>query len=117
MRTERVVLFPLCVALLAAWVVGLGAQATAVKIAAKDKLTISVWNNGAKEETYSGEYVVDVDGTFEYPAFGRVKVAGLTSRDVEAELKELLLKHLTSPQVTIGLEQTTTKKVIIFGAV
>jgi polysaccharide export outer membrane protein len=76
-----------------------------------------VWNAGVKEDSYSGEFLIDTDNTFEYPTLGRIKAGGLTAREVEADLKGRLEKYLVSPQVTIELKQTTTKKVVINGQV
>jgi polysaccharide export outer membrane protein len=93
------------------------AQQTALKISPRDKLTVSVWNNGVKEDTYSVEVIVDADGTFEYPTLGRVKAAGLTNREVEQAVKKQLEKDLVSPQVTIDVEQSANKKFVISGEV
>jgi polysaccharide export outer membrane protein len=95
---------------------GASAQ-VAPAIAPRDQLSIIVYNGGAREDAYSGKFLVDVDGTFEYPTLGRIKAAALTPREVEAELKTRLEKYLVSPQVTITLEQTTTNKVVISGQV
>jgi polysaccharide biosynthesis/export protein len=117
MRTDH--LSPLWVAslivLLPAGVVAV--QQPAVTIAPRDQLTISVWNGGVNEPDYSGRFPVDIDGTFEYPTVGKVKAGGLTVQQVEASLKTLLEKYLVSPQVTIEVEQTTNKKVVINGEV
>ncbi len=68
---------------LAAATISAGQAASA--IAARDQLTILVYNAGAKEDAYSGEFPVDVDSTFEYPTLGRIKAASLTAREVEAD--------------------------------
>jgi polysaccharide export outer membrane protein len=93
------------------------AQQAATKIAPRDQLAVSVWNGGVNESSYSGKFPVDIDGTFEYPTIGRVKAAGLTAREVEADLATRLGKYLVSPQVTVEIEQSTTRKVIMAGEV
>src|SRR5262245_45380534 len=70
------------------------APQTAPRIAARDQLAITVFNGGAKEETYSVKVAVDVDGTFEYPTLGRIKAGNLTAREVETDLKTRLEKYL-----------------------
>src|SRR5687768_10323808 len=60
----------------------LAAGQAAIKIAPRDQLAISVWNGGVKEESYSGEFLIDIDSTFEYPTLGRIKAGGLTAREV-----------------------------------
>lgn len=94
----------------------LAAQAT-LRIAARDQLKISVWNAGAAEDVYSGTFPVDADGGFEYPTFGRLRAGGMTTRELEADLKTRLEKYLVSPQVTVEVAQSTTKKVVINGEV
>ena len=93
------------------------AQPSPLRVSPRDKLSISVWNNGVKEDSYSVEVIVDADGTFEYPTLGRVKAAGLTNRELEETLKKELLRDLVSPQVTIDVEQSANKKVTISGEV
>jgi polysaccharide export outer membrane protein len=93
------------------------ARQVAIKIAPRDQVAISVWNGGVKEDSYSGEFLIDVDNSFEYPTLGRIKAGGLTARELEADLKLRLEKYLVSPQVTIEIKQTTTKKVVINGQV
>jgi polysaccharide export outer membrane protein len=86
-------------------------------ISPRDQVAISVWNGGVNEEMYTGKFPVDIDGTFEYPTFGRVKAASLTTRELEERLKLMLEKYLVSPQVTVELEMATAKKVVIAGSV
>ena len=93
------------------------AQQAATKIAPRDQLAVSVWNAGVNEASYSGKFPVDIDGTFEYPTVGRVKAAGLTAREVEADLTTRLGKYLVSPQVTVEVEQSSTRRVIMAGEV
>jgi polysaccharide export outer membrane protein len=94
-----------------------GAQQVALPIGARDQLSISVWNAGVSEEMFTGKFTVDVDGAFEYPTFGRVKAGGLTTRELEAQLTAMLEKYLVSPQVTVGLESSSSKKVVVAGQV
>jgi polysaccharide export outer membrane protein len=85
------------------------------KVAARDQLTITVV--GVKE--FSARYPVGSDGAIEFPQLGRLVVEGLTAREV-GELVSRQLKGadiLLNPQVTVELEQTENKKVIVNGAV
>jgi polysaccharide export outer membrane protein len=85
------------------------------RIAQRDQLSIVVV--GFKE--FTNKYAVAVDGAIEFPELGRLVVAGLTTREV-SELIVRRLKEariLLSPQVTVELEQTATKKVTVNGAV
>jgi polysaccharide export outer membrane protein len=85
------------------------------KIVARDHLMITVVGVAA----FTNKYPVAVDGTVEFPELGTIKVAGLTAREaadmLSSKLKEA--KVLTSPQVTVELEQTANKKVTVNGLV
>lgn len=87
------------------------------RIAERDQLAITVM--GAAGRDFTNKYPVGVDGAIEFPQLGRLKVTGLTPR----ELGELLVRKLKeadillNPQVTVELEQTPTKKVTINGLV
>ena len=117
MTTRYLTPFRLVAPLVALLATGMAAQQAATKIAARDQLQIRVVNAGVDETNFSGKFPVDSDGTFEYPTLGRVKAVDLTTRELETDLKARLEKYLVSPQVTIEVEQTTAKKVIISGQV
>ena len=92
------------------------AQQAGPKIAARDQLTIAVFG----VERLSGKFPVDVDGTVNYPLVGTVRVAGLTTRELEAELGRQLTEggfFTVVPQITVDLEQTPNKRVTVTGAV
>ena len=85
------------------------------RVAARDQLNITVW--GATQMTK--KYPVGADGMVEFPQLGRLKVAGLTAREV-SELLVLKLKEgelMGNPQVTVEIEQFPNKKVTINGSV
>jgi polysaccharide export outer membrane protein len=99
-------------ALLLSAAVGLVAQEAGIKISPRDQLQITTWN----EPTLTGKFQVGADGTFDFPFVGQVKAGGLTTRDVEADLKTRLAgKFLLNPQVTVELEQTVNKRVFVTG--
>jgi polysaccharide biosynthesis/export protein len=87
----------------------------APRISPKDHLNISVFG----DESLTKQYTVDQDGTLDFPYVGRVKAAGLTARELEADLSKRLVdaKVFTSPQVTVGLEQLATKQILVSGQV
>ena len=67
----------------------------------------------------TGKFVVEADGTFSYPLIGRVKVGGLSLRQVEAELKKRLVDQgfFRNPQITVAIEQYKSQKIFIVGEV
>lgn len=108
---RRLIVAVLMVAMTAATA---GAQ-TGPKVAARDQLTIAVFG----VEDLSGKFPVGSDGTITYPHLGSIRVAGLTTREIEADVARRLKDagFLVSPQVTVDLVQTQTKRVIVTGAV
>ncbi len=80
----------------------------------QDVLSISLFD----QQDLGGRYPVDADGTFTFPLVGRVKAGGLTLRQLEAELKKLLMDgFFKDPQLAVGVEQYRSQKLHIVGEV
>jgi polysaccharide export outer membrane protein len=73
----------------------------------------------AEEPDVSGRYTVDVDGTLAFPHVGRFKIAGLTVRQVEADLRRRLVEEalILDPHLTVTLVQFRGRRVFVFGGV
>src|SRR5215813_8651918 len=99
----RVVRLPIVAVLGAAWLIASPAAAQSDRVVSpRDQLTITVFN----EPTLTGKYIVDMDGTFEFPLVGRLKAGGLRAREVELELTKMLSgDYIKNPQVTVQIEQ------------
>lgn len=85
-------------------------------VGAQDRLSITVFD----EPTLTKTVTVDNDGTFEFPYIGRVKVAGMSVREIEAELKKRLGPPsgiLVSPQISIEVETYRSQVVYVQGEV
>lgn len=83
-------------------------------IGAQDILMITSFD----QETLSGKYPVDSDGTFTFPLVGRVKAGGLTLRELEAELKRLLKDgFFKNPQLSVGVELYRSQKIHVVGEI
>lgn len=67
----------------------------------------------------TGKFTVEIDGTFSYPLIGRLRVGGITLRDVEEVLKkELIAKgFFIDPQVTVAIETYRSQKIYVVGEV
>ncbi len=78
-----------------------------------DSLVINVW----KEPDFSGLVVVRPDGVITVPVVGDVKVAGLTTGQVQEILTEKLKGVVTEPQVTIIVKDIRSRKVYLMGKV
>jgi polysaccharide export outer membrane protein len=83
-------------------------------IGPQDVLSIAVFD----QADLGGKYAVELDGSFSFPLIGRVQAAGMTIRDIEAQLKEKLTKgYFKNPQVTVAIEQYRSQNIFIVGEV
>lgn len=104
-------------AALACLVAGVAGAQTAARIAPRDKLTIKVVTGVDLGAT---DFTVDAEGTIDFPYIGRVKVAGLTPRELASDLAARLVEAQVlsrQAQLTVDLEQTAGKTVSVSGAV
>ena len=94
----------------------LGAGQTASKISAHDQLKVSVFGL----DGMSGDFLVDVDGTFKFPPLGLVKAAGLTPREVESSISNGLVAGgfaIRPPQVSVAVQPSANRSVTVTGEV
>lgn len=83
------------------------------RIGVADVLDIVVFNEPDASRTGA---TVDNDGTIDCPYIGRVKVAGLTARLVEKEVRERLAKgFLVNPSVSVSIAKYRSKTVSVQG--
>lgn len=83
----------------------------ATTIAAGDKIVVTT----AGLEQYSGEYLVQVDGSVTAGRYGRFRAAGRTVAELEAEIRAVARKFIRDPQVTVGSHSQTVRKVYLIG--
>jgi polysaccharide export outer membrane protein len=84
------------------------------RIGPQDMLLITV----VDEADFSGKFLVDNDGMFSYPYLNRVKAAGLTAADVQAQLVSLLRPaYLRNPQIRVEVDLFRSQSVIVSGEV
>lgn len=84
-------------------------------IGPKDVIAVVIYG----EEDYSRpQLTVDTDGTIDYPLIGRVKVGGLSARQVEQELtRRLGPPYLRNPHVSVTVREFRSQRVWVHGAV
>lgn len=83
-------------------------------IGPQDVLSITVFD----QADLGGKYAVELDGSFSFPLIGRVQAAGMTIRDIEAQLKDKLTKgYFKNPQVTVAIDQYRSQNIFIVGEV
>lgn len=79
-----------------------------------DKISIIVMDH---IEFTRDDILVLPDGHIEYPLLGSIKVAGLTSGELSAIIKEKLRPYVTIPVVTIYIDRIYGQKINIIGYV
>lgn len=89
-------------------------QANDYVIGPQDILMITSFD----QDSLSGKYPVDADGTFTFPLIGRVRAGGLTLRSLEDELKRLLRDgFFNNPQLSVGVEMYRSQKIHVVGEI
>jgi|HubBroStandDraft_5_1064220.scaffolds.fasta_scaffold323491_1 polysaccharide export outer membrane protein len=78
-----------------------------------DVLAISVW----KEPEISRTVPVRLDGKITLPLAGDLTASGLTTEELQAEIRNKLTPYLTNPEVTVIVQEAKSKKVNIVGKV
>lgn len=113
-RVSRAVLAFLVFGLATLMTQNLAGQAGDYIIGAQDVLSITVFD----QADLGGKYAVELDGSFSFPLIGRVQAAGMSIRDVEAQLKAKLTKgYFKNPQVTVAIDQYRSQNIFIVGEV
>lgn len=98
--------------LLLCWA-ALPAVAQEYTIGSQDVVGITVWG----QSDLSRDYTVDPDGFVPFPLIGRVKAAGLTPKELAAQLTDLLGKdYLVNPQIIVSVKEYLSQKVQVLGA-
>lgn len=83
------------------------------RVGPQDELTISVWH----EPEFSQAVVVRPDGMITLPLINEVKVAGLTTEEMQALLTEKLKPVVNDPQVTVIVKAVKSRKIFVVGNV
>jgi len=83
------------------------------KIGAGDVLAIQVW----REPSLSGQFTVRPDGKITFPLLNDIKASGYTPLELKAELEKKLSKFISSPVVTVGVQEVNSKNVYVLGKV
>jgi polysaccharide export outer membrane protein len=88
------------------------ASAQEYVVGVRDVLKVTVWGH----DDLSKEYQVDPDGFVPFPLVGRVKAAGLTTKEFATRLATLLEKdYLVNPQVMVTVKEYLSQKVHVLG--
>ncbi len=82
-------------------------------LGAEDTIEVSVW----KEPELTKTLVVRPDGKISYPLLGDLKAAGLTVKQLQAEMQKRLEKYVTDVNVTVILLKAQYYKIYVTGKV
>jgi polysaccharide export outer membrane protein len=83
------------------------------RIGTGDVLRIAVW----KEPEFSTTVTVRPDGMISIPVAGDFQVAGRMPAEVQAQLAKAIGEFITTPSVTLIVEQINSRKVFVTGMV
>ena len=83
------------------------------RVGVEDDLAIAVWH----EPELSQAVTVRPDGMITLPLLNDVKVANLTTEEVQALLVEKLKPFVNDPQVTVSIKAVKSRKVFLVGNV
>lgn len=78
-----------------------------------DVIHVTVWKDADLSQTVT----VDPNGFVSLPLLGAVRVAGMTTDQISAELESRLAAYVVSPQVTVGIVDIRSRQVYIMGKV
>ncbi len=89
------------------------APGTDYRLAPQDQLTIAVY----QEPDLNRDTRVSETGRISLPLVGEVEVAGLSSLEAEAKLRELLKAYLVEPSVAVTIKEYHSRTIVILGEV
>ena len=69
------------------------------------------------EEIDNKPVLIDTRGNINLPMVGRIHAAGLTTEELESEIKTRLKKYLNEPDVTVALAELRSQPVSVLGSV
>jgi polysaccharide biosynthesis/export protein len=65
----------------------------------------------------STQAAIAADGSFSYPLLGQVQGAGLTTKELEAQLAKSLSEYIVNPQVSVTVIQFLSQRISVLGEV
>jgi polysaccharide export outer membrane protein len=83
------------------------------KIGRDDVLDVFVW----KDEQLSGRITVASDGTITMPLIGQAKAAGLTSKELQADLTARYARFVHDPKITVRVFDPASRVFYVLGEV
>ena len=78
---------------------------------------LKIWALGFEDEWKDKTIRVEPNGEIDLPALGRVQAAGLTTKQLEASLREKMQKTVRRPEVSVEIADYGSQPVSVLGAV
>lgn len=97
------------------WPLAVAAQVDDYEIGPSDVLRVVVLG----QAEMSGEFSVEPDGMLSFPLLGKIKAAGMTPKDLERKMTQLLVdgQYLKRPQVSVLVKEYRSQRVFVTGEV
>jgi polysaccharide biosynthesis/export protein len=78
-----------------------------------DEIEITVM----RHPEFSDKYPINLEGSIQYKFVGDVKVAGMTKKELEDKVKELISAYVINPEVNVTITEYRSKVMYIIGEV
>ena len=87
------------------------------RIGAGDEISISITDADEVKDAFANSLLTDSDGFVTVPMVGRLHAAGLTTSEMQAQVREGLKKYIHDPQVFVNIKSVRSQTVSVLGAV
>lgn len=91
----------------------MGEESSSYLIGPNDSLNIFVW----EEPSLAQNVVVMPDGKISFPLAGEIRAQGRTVMELKEEITEKLVKFVSSPEVTVIINESRSRRVYLIGKV
>ena len=82
-----------------------------------DEIAISITDADEVKDAFANSLTADSDGFITVPMVGRVHAAGLTTAQLQLQIREGLAKYIRDPQVFVNIKSMKSQIVSVVGAV
>ena len=87
------------------------------RIGAGDEISIHITDAEEVKDAFANSFVTDSDGFVTIPMVGRVHAAGLTTAELQAQVRQGLKKYMVDPQVFVNIKSVKSQSVSVLGSV
>ena len=87
------------------------------RIGAGDEINIHITDADEVKDAFANSFLTDSDGFITVPMVGRIHAAGLTTAELQTQVREGLKKYMVDPQVFVNIKSVKSQSVSVLGAV